>query len=425
VAVADREVNVRVVVSSATGPDQVSPAVDQQIRKVEALQQAAAKPVTVAAQPGPAPPVPTLAPPGVRSAPPVTVVPPMPAPPPGITSPTATPPRLPPITATPPALVPPRPPPPTTGGLPAVTAAPLVQVGRAAVAGLASGSPTAALGVLSALPGPIAAVGIAAGATAALVVSLEGAFRTFRPAVAELTAEMNRSRGVSASIRQTGIVTGEQARSLMTPEEQREYQEHERAGNVAGMRGVMQRVQQRGARQEARLEGMDLGQIRTRVNLLVQQALAAKRAGSHGLAARLLLQARRLLEENGLPVPAEIANGTILEQTPIQAEQAVEAATTGALSRATATRELGTASLGPGGMPSLRPGAMSLADLPNLFQSRQGGDILDIHQQIQQEAVRDARQQAQFNQQMELWQKIYEEIARRGGVVAAPAPVVS
>ncbi len=56
-------------------------------------------------------------------------------------------------------------------------------------------------------------------------------------------------------------------------------------------------------------------------------------------------------------------------------------------------------------MPNLNPGAPQLADLPSLFQSRQS-DALDVHAQLQQELVRDQRQEANFQAQMRLWTQI-------------------
>ena len=50
-----------------------------------------------------------------------------------------------------------------------------------------------------------------------------------------------------------------------------------------------------------------------------------------------------------------------------------------------------------------------LADLPALFRSQQG-NVLDVHAQVQQEAVRDHREEMRFQAQMDLWQTINQNI---------------
>jgi hypothetical protein len=421
---ADREVNVRVLVSSATGPDQVSPAVDQQIRKVEALQQAAAKPVTVAVQPGPVPPVPTLAPPG--GARPTTTLT-------GF-APAGTGPLL---NFAPPGVGPLRPPPVTAaepGGGPGVGPV-AAQAAFAAASGSAEGLAHAVAGAAVVTGG----WGVALGAAVPVVLSVASAFSTVRDSSEALTAAFRQNMEDLRAGRMSGTADAEQLRRALSAAEQMALAQAQRTGNVAQQQAILQGAErrlgaqvtaegggtaERQARLQAELEFVERISRSTSVRLAASPFLGATVPGGSMVAVEFTPERMRqaALRRAGVPESAIPA----VPSGPMTGQQIRELSSLAGRNLVSGEAGLQTIrnALRPGGMPSLTPGGLTLADLPNLFQSRQTENILDIHAQIQQEAVRDAREQNRFNQQMELWERIYREIASRGGVVPA-TPVVS
>jgi hypothetical protein len=277
----------------------------------------------------------------------------------------------------------------------------------------------AAAGVLGALPGALGVLGVAAGATAGVIGMLDAAFTKFRPSVTTLIDELQRAEGITSRVRQTGLPTARDIRRALNEDEQRRYQQAEAGGDVAGQRQILAGANARAQQQATALGGQNLGQMQTQVEGALEEIrVERERFGRSRPAVLAEIQGRvnAMFESRGMAVPAEI-HGASTSATPItrnQVREWAEGATVGAVHAATANVESTTAAMRSGMPPSLRPGALNLSDLPNLFQSRQM-DVLETHAQIQQDLVRDMRQQQQFEQQMGLWERIYARL----GVIAS------
>jgi hypothetical protein len=300
----------------------------------------------------------------------------------------------------------------------------------------AAGSVASALGSLGGAAGiaapVVGALGAGVGAVTALVVVLDQAFRRFRPSIAELTEELERSRGTTNRVRQTGVATASDLRDALRGTEAGEAQEAQAGGNMGGFRSVLQRALRRNQREAAQLSTVNTGQMQSEVQAVLDEVMEQQRGqgGQLNASQRTIqtLRLRQIYSSRGLSayMPAELEN---LQNnlTPQQARNLAEAGGTGLLARRQAnvlTLQTALSGISSGLAPNLRPGAPGLADLPGIFQSRQT-DFLELHGQIQQEVVRDQREQQRFEAQMRLWEEISRNIAVMAGAPGASGPTLA
>jgi len=376
--VADREVNVQVTVATVPGPDTVTPA-------VERLRQQAAQPVAVPMA-------------GRLGGAPVTV----------------------PVTVAPAPVAPVAAP---SGGGAGRTA---TQVAFAAAGG---GGPEA-LG--HALVGATAALGpwgAALGAVIPAALSVASAFGTVRESTETLVAQMRQSQSDLAAARATGTVSAEQLNRALLATERTLLAQAQRTGDAALAERVLRQAEtrlrgeitaagggaaEREARALAELQALEAA-FRSTPGTLATSGVTGFLVGAiPGVGTELSPEVRRrdVLRRYGV-AEADLPTITSDRMTPEQL-----ATLASLVGRRVVGGEAGLAAiraaLRPGGLPSLTPGEPGLRDLPNIFQARQM-EVLDAHAQIQQEVVRDMKQQAQFEESMRTW----EQIMRNTGAMAA------
>ncbi|HYT91856.1 MAG TPA: hypothetical protein VEL76_24295, partial [Gemmataceae bacterium] len=273
-------------------------------------------------------------------------------------------------------------------------------------------------GVVSALGSVVSGLG-----------ALAKAFQDVKPSLAELTGEMERAAGIRSRIAREGAPSGEDIRRTFGPTASLAIERAQNQGNPREARALVRR-QTEDARGEVRqLEGQNLGELRSQVETDLLRGLDEYRSGArNGTFTTAAGQAQDRINQRlgrgawspgqqqvaGVEIPEEFVRLNYETATREQMRQMAAAMTTGQLTRAQQRVTAGEAIGREGNVASLRPGAFGIRDLPSLFQSKQG-DVLDIHSQIQQEAVRDQREEARFQAQMTLWQQILEEQRRANG----------
>src|SRR6266545_685903 len=278
-------------------------------------------------------------------------------------------------------------------------------------------------GVVSALGSVVSGLG-----------ALAKAFQDVKPSLAELTGEMERAAGIRGRIAREGAPSGEDIRRTFGPTASLAIERAQNQGNPREARALVRR-QTEDARGEVRqLEGQNLGELRSQVETDLLRGLDEYRSGArNGTFTTAAGQAQDRINQRlgrgawspgqqqvaGVEIPEEFSNLNYETATRERVRQLAAAMTTGQLTRAQQRVTAGEAIGREGNVASLRPGAFGIRDLPNLFQSKQG-DVLDIHSQIQQEAVRDQREEARFQAQMTLWQQILEEQRRVNGQGGGP-----
>lgn len=322
-------------------------------------------------------------------------------------------------------------------GVGAVTSATgiLGAVGQGDLSGGISAVGSALSGISSSfLPaaGAMSAVGAVIGTVTTLVGALEQAFRRFRPSIAELTEELSRARGTTGRVRQTGVVTADDLRDALRGAEAGQAQAAQAGGDMGAFRSVLERALRRNRREARQLSAVDTGQMQSEIAAVLDEVMLAQRAQGGGLRMEQRLQygmrLRQIYASRGLSayMPAELES-LPNNLTPQQARNFAEAGGTGLLARRQANilaLQTSLSGIGSGLAPNLRPGAPSLADLPGIFQSRQT-DFLDLHGQIQQEVVRDQREQQRYEAQMRLWEEISRNIAVMAGAPGAAGPTLA
>jgi hypothetical protein len=277
------------------------------------------------------------------------------------------------------------------------------------------------------LPGPLGLVANLAGGLGQAIAALGEAMKETRPSVQELSSVMREQAATRNQVRLTGLPSAEQVRVAF-------------AGTSMGQQiaGEANQAPQnrlntfRDARTMAQAEVTQLGNLRRGAGraelevLLTQFRDTARTAGANQIwqvpdMADMTVGGRReaattrlnqLLQRYNVQqheIPRELegfqTRNTARAMTDQQIREMAETIMTARLTRAQSRLGLTDAILRGGMLPNMRPGAPGLEDLPNLFQSRQG-DVLDIHAQVQQEVIRDQREEARWQAQMRLWQEI-------------------
>lgn len=312
-------------------------------------------------------------------------------------------------------------------------------------------------GAFSSIPGTFGMVASAVSLVTSALGAFLGSLRDIRPTLAELTGELQTAAGIRTRVQQTGTATAEDFGTLFASRQRprsaspfgvftnldvtgpaavsplTELRRLQESGNRQGQQEWVARQLQQARQDVQRLEGQDLGGAQSDVADLLQNELRDYR---QGLSGRSRTQINRDAREQAIArlrtagvrdedIPEELRSLDLSAMNPAAIRQLATAATTGRLTNAQARVTTLEAAQQSGILPSLRPGAPDVSQLPQLFQSRQM-DVLDIHAQVQQEAVRDERQQAQFSEQMRLWEQIHQELQRIRGApgVAEPNPPV-
>lgn len=311
------------------------------------------------------------------------------------------------------------------------------------VAQAVTGAQGGVLGLMGALGGMVPVLGATTVAAIALpkaVEALRQAFGRLQPTLAETLGELNRAMSDLNQGRQTGLSPAETLRrAFQGTGVVNELTAAENAGNPAQQQAILRRERDRAAADVARFNNARPEESQAEVSTLLTGSMRMYRAGGAArdravgglqtnafhtgpIAQRireLWVQAGNRIED----LPEELRNIDPSTLTPERIAELSRSTTAGAVQARNRLQATNNA-LGPGGIPSLRPGAPDLSQLPSLFQSRQS-DVLDIHAQIQQEAVRDQRQQAQFQAQMQLWQEILAAIQGQPAPPPPPVPAVA
>jgi hypothetical protein len=272
------------------------------------------------------------------------------------------------------------------------------------------------VGVLSKVPGPFGILAGAAGAVAGVVASLADRFRRFRPELAELLGELERSRGRLGRAR-GGLPTAQDVIETLTPAEQAQYQRAGNRGDVGEQRRIVQGALERHQQTVGRLNPERMGQARAELEELFRETMEAQRGSPGGRLMseqRLMMMGRlgQIVERYGLrPEDLPAGLGGLMGQgmTEEHVRNISTSVTTGAVAQAQAGAATAGALLRGGVLPSITPGAVNLADISTGFQSRQQ-DVLDVHAEVQREVVRDQRQQAQFQELMDQLREIYRRM---------------
>lgn len=277
-------------------------------------------------------------------------------------------------------------------------------------------------GTIGLLPGPLGMAAQLAGAFGRAVSDIGEAFKHYMPTLAEQISLLRERQGLVGGARGTGLVSGEQFRNAFQGTNVTTLLQA--PGRTTGQNVNLLRAQhiQAGLRMRE-LEGLNIGAERSRLEALLMQARNAARAGGDPFSAQAgsqghgrylqLAQAYQRLGIRPGETPANLERlfqrQTGRELNDAEIRQIAEQMTTGRFTMFQARHAVTGAALRGGLLPNLRPGAPGLESLPGLFSSRQS-DVLDLHGQVQQEAVRDQRQQAQFEAQMRLWTQILESL---------------
>jgi hypothetical protein len=298
-------------------------------------------------------------------------------------------------------------------------AAPLGQVGQLAggLAGAAAGS----------IPGAAAMVGAVLGTGMALGGVIQNILDSFRPypvTIQEIHGRFQNALATLTSTRATGVTTAEQIiRGMGTaaPQRLQRLQAAQNAGNYAEQQRLLREEQAESGAEAERLGAMNPEAARVQLEAgLRRERERDRQPGAAGQNAIMFMREREALNAQYRRFTGSDINtgGTavrdLTDEQITQMGQNVSARFVAARARQSAAG----AALGPGGIPSLRAGAPGIEDLP-AFSSRQG-NVLDLHSQIQQEAVRDQRQQTQFQAQVTLGNDILRELRRIGNPNFSP-----
>lgn len=269
-----------------------------------------------------------------------------------------------------------------------------------------------------------AATGVVVAVTGAVTV-WQTALRNIQPTIEEATSNLQRSQTALQAGRQTGLASRDPFREAFTGTSVLADMElAQRLNHPEQQRAIMRRVQTRAQADVERFNAATPGggaasEFLTQQMLDYRRSSPLERGGMSrqmdpdtflqtggragqgaGLLRNLWTRAGNRIED----MPEELRHvdlSTLTETRIAELSRSFDAAAV----RARAQLQQSTVALGPGGLPNLQPGAPQLADLPNLFRSQQG-DVLDLHAQVQQDLVRDQREEAQFQQQFTLFEQI-------------------
>jgi hypothetical protein len=286
-------------------------------------------------------------------------------------------------------------------------------VGAAAsgsVAGVAGGVSSALAGLGLAQAGAaVGAFGAVLGAVVTVGQTVVSAFSRVRDSADSMVAAFNQNLSDLQAGRQRGTAGREALTRALEPGEQTALAAAQAANDPARQQAILRQAEAR-LQAQAGAEGpraaARVAQLQTDLQA-VEEHIRSTVFRTNPLAPsaeQLRQQAFRRAGVAEGAIPAT-GNAPAIQE---QIRQWAQIAAGGSV-QAQAGLEAVRNAMRPGGMPSLSPGALTLQDLPNLFQSRQT-DVLETHAQIQQDLVRDARQQAQFERQMEIWERIYRTI---------------
>jgi hypothetical protein len=277
-------------------------------------------------------------------------------------------------------------------------------------------------GALSAIPGvgPAIAAGVSVGITA--VSQLAQSFMRVRDSIGDV---ISANRTLLQDLREgrtTGTASADALRRALTPQQQVAFATAQTAGDQGAQTRILQEAQQR-HQQTLQEEGGDPAVRMAAIQAELEQVEAVIRSGEYRRA--------RTVGMGAVASPEELRQGVLrsrgvdewrignLGNAPLTQAQIQEIAGVGGARSVQAQAGLeALRNAQRAGAPSLQPGALTINDLPQLFQSRQT-EVGDIHAQIQQEAVRDQRDEARFNRQMALWEQIQRDIQ---GLGREPAP---
>lgn len=306
-------------------------------------------------------------------------------------------------------------------------------VGQAAQGGTAGVMSLA--GAIGQLAPGAGVVGGAIAAGAALGTALEAVRQSFlriHPTLQETTGTLDRMMTVLQQGRQTGATTADQFRQAFEGREDviARVAGRQAAGDTAGARAILEEENARARQDAARFEGRNTEVISGNVAGFLREQMERyraanplERAGIRGnftegfAGSNFLRNMWAAAGNNPEEMPGEFRNLDIANMNPSEIVRIARSFSSGAV-RAQARVEATENALQPGGMPNLRPGGVDISQLPSLFQSRQS-DVLSIRDQVQQEAVRDQRQEAQFQAQMRQWERIEAAILAQAGPVEA------
>lgn len=295
----------------------------------------------------------------------------------------------------------------------------------AAGQGLASGGAAGMLGALGA--SSIPAVGVAVGAIGALggaAQMLRDTFGTVRDSAESFGAALRQQESDLRGARSSGVADVEALRRALSPQQQQQLAAAQNAGDMGRQRQILEaaRAGMQPAAATAPQSAERIAQLQAALTAIEETTRSASyragQAAGMGVTPEML---RRQAFERFAPAGEAAPSFGNAQATAAQIQEWARLAG-GQATRAQAGIATINAATGPGGViPSLRAGAPNLSEMPQMFQSRQG-DVLDLHAQIQQEAVRDQREQARFDAQIRLWEDILREM-RRIGNTSFPAPV--
>ena len=282
---------------------------------------------------------------------------------------------------------------------------------------------SAVVGAFSSLPGPIGAVASGLSLATAAAGFVVSAFFRVRDSSESLIAAQQQLMNDLRQGRQSGLATPEGLQRILTPTEYAQLATRQQGGDQAGAAQV---VAQAEARLRAQAQGAGNGALRVALaNQVLDQTEEYIRSpvyrmtpsiGMGGPATYNRSDLRRYrLRQAGLD-PELFGAISNEDMTPAQRRELAALAGGPGVRAQTALQNL--RNIQAAGIPNLTPGAPNLADLPNIFRSQQQ-DPLRIHEDVQRDLVRDQRQEAQFQAQMELWIRIQRDIATLAGNAGA------
>lgn len=286
------------------------------------------------------------------------------------------------------------------GGRPGVAADPLSGVARVTSA-------------FSALPGPVGLVATGLTAVVAVAGYLRTAFQDVRESAEQVHATYQQQLSDLRAGRQTGLSPADTLRRALTPEEQARLANAQAGGNQGAALAVLQGAQGRLRAQAAEVSGPQAAQNVAQA----QQELQALETRSRGAWWQFTHNARALNRQReeilGRYLPAgqvPFLGDTSRPMTGPEIQNLASLAGGQSVQAQSGLQALRNV-FRSGAVPNLAPGAANLEELPGLFRSRQT-DVLDIHAEVQREAVRDQREENRFQAQMTLWEEIQRDIQR-------------
>src|SRR5262245_17699320 len=279
------------------------------------------------------------------------------------------------------------------------------------------------VGGLSGMPGPLGIVASTAQGIAGLFNFITEQLKVWPISLAEVNQRLQEGQNILRTVRAEGAPRQETFRAAFQgmPEVVQQMRAAQEAGNLQRQLQIVRLEQARAQRDVEREEETDPLTRSTQLERLLRDRQANLRAGG----------ARRTEEVERTPAYlAELVRLVPGQATPEfldvnMSEERIRALSNiplANLANAQARLAVTSAARREGIVPSLRPGAPGLADLP-AFQTR-AGNVLDLHAQVQADALRDERAEARFQAEQILRQQILDELRNIGAQVGPAQPEV-